>query len=183
MTQIEAMFCFLFLFFLSDLTHTEISQQIANPLWKKYLGKTRFTISLRDSGNGIVLCSAGTESIFTRSWLGWPKQPIKWDILYHVMPCSVFKWAAGWRRRFCYSGASWASGGENTACCICFYQYYWLLFSSPFAILWNCSHPNPRVFAFFSFGFSSPSHRGGGRSERVTVWFFVGNWGRATTGR
>jgi len=24
-----------------------------------------------------------------------------------------------------------------------FYQYYWLLFSSPFAILLNCSHPNP----------------------------------------
>jgi len=51
-----------------------------------------------------VLGSAGI--IFTRSWLGWPKQPIKWDILYHVMSCSVFKWGAGWRRGFCYSGAS-----------------------------------------------------------------------------
>ena len=30
-----------------------------------------------------------------------------------------------------------------------FYQYYWLLFSSPFAVLLNCSHPNPWVFAFF----------------------------------
>jgi len=31
-----------------------------------------------------VLSSAGIGLIFTRSWLGWPKQPIKWDVLYHV---------------------------------------------------------------------------------------------------
>ena len=70
-----------------------------------------------------VLCPAGIELIFTRSWLGWPKQPVKWDkwdILYHVMPCSLFKWGAGRRRGFCYLGVSWASGGENTACCVCF---------------------------------------------------------------
>jgi len=42
-----------------------------------------------------VLGSAGIELIFTRSWWGWPKQPIKWAILYHGMSCSVFKWAAG----------------------------------------------------------------------------------------
>ena len=67
-----------------------------------------------------VLGSAGIELIFTRSWLGWPKQLVKWDILYPVMSCSVFKWGVGWRRGFCYSGASWAPGGENSACCICF---------------------------------------------------------------
>jgi len=67
-----------------------------------------------------VLGSAGMELIFTTSWLGWPKQPVKWDVLYPVMSCSVFKWGAGWRRGFCYSGASWASGGENIGCCICF---------------------------------------------------------------
>jgi len=42
-----------------------------------------------------VLGSGGIELIFTSSWLGWPKQPIKWDVLYHVMPGSVFKWGAG----------------------------------------------------------------------------------------
>jgi len=55
-----------------------------------------------------VLGSAGIDIIFTTSWLGWPKQPIKRDIPYHVMSGSVFKWGAVWRRGFCYSGASWA---------------------------------------------------------------------------
>jgi len=41
------------------------------------------------------LGSAGIELIFTRSWLGSPKQPVKWDILYHVMSGSVFKWGTG----------------------------------------------------------------------------------------
>ena len=49
---------------------------------------------------GIVMGSAGIELIFTRRWLGWPRQPIKWDILYPVMSCSVFKWRAGWSRGF-----------------------------------------------------------------------------------
>ena len=62
-----------------------------------------------------------------------------------------------------------------------FYQYYWLLFSSPFAILLNCSHPSSWVFASFSFFFSSPPHRGAGRSERVIAWFFVANWSKITT--
>jgi len=31
-----------------------------------------------------VLGSAGIELTFTKIWLGWLKQPIKWDILYHV---------------------------------------------------------------------------------------------------
>ena len=61
-----------------------------------------------------------------------------------------------------------------------FYQCYWLLSSSPFAILLNCSHPNPWVFCF-SFWFSPPSHRGGGGSERVTAGSFVANWGKTTT--
>ena len=38
-----------------------------------------------------VLAWAVIELIFTRRWLDRPKQPIKWDILYHVMSCSVFK--------------------------------------------------------------------------------------------
>ena len=128
-----------------------------------------------------VLGSAGIELIFTSSWLGWPKQPIKWDILYHVMSCSVFKWGAGWRRGFYYSGASWASGGENVAYAF-FNQYYWLLFYSPFAIVLNCSHPNPWFFVFFSLLILLliPLWRGG-RNERATVWFFVGNWGKITT--
>jgi len=74
-------------------------------------------------------------------------QPFKWDILHHVMSCSAFQCEAGWRRGFCYSGASWALGGENFACCICFLSVL-LLFSS-FAILLNCSHPNPQVFCLF----------------------------------
>ena len=65
-----------------------------------------------------VLGWAGIGLTSTSSWLGWPKEPIKWVILYHVLSCSVFKWGAGWRRGFCYSGASWASGGENTVCCL-----------------------------------------------------------------
>jgi len=32
----------------------------------------------------VVLDSAGIDIIFTTSWMGWPKQPIKRDILYHV---------------------------------------------------------------------------------------------------
>ena len=92
------------------------------------------------------LGSVGIELIFTTTLLGWPKQPIKWDILYHVMSCSVFKWGVGWRRGFCYSGASWALDGENTVCCIRFYQYYWLLFSSPLATLLTCSYPNWWLF-------------------------------------
>jgi len=31
-----------------------------------------------------ALGSAGVGLIFTSSGLGWPKQPIKWDIRYHV---------------------------------------------------------------------------------------------------
>jgi len=43
----------------------------------------------------IVLGLAGIGLIFTRSWLVWSKQPTQWDILYHVMSCSVFKWGTG----------------------------------------------------------------------------------------
>ena len=96
-----------------------------------------------------VLHSAGIGLIFTRSWLGWPKQPIKWDILYHGMSCSVFKWGAGWRRGSCYSGASWALGGENTACCTCFLSVLLIVVFFSLCLLLNCSHSNPRVFAFF----------------------------------
>ena len=78
-----------------------------------------------------VLGSAEIELIFTTSWLGWPKQPIKWDVLYHVMSSSLFKWVTGSRRGFCYSGARWL-GGENTARCICFDQYYCFLLPLPF---------------------------------------------------
>jgi len=95
-----------------------------------------------------VLGSAGIELIFRSSWLGWPKQPVKWDILYHVLSCSVFKWGPGWRRGFCYSGAAEQQVMRTLHVVYAFYQYYWLLFSSPFAILLNCSHPSPRVLAF-----------------------------------
>jgi len=39
----------------------------------------------------------------------------------------------------------------------------------------------PTSFCLFSFWFSSPSHQGGGRSERVTAWFFVANRSKTTT--
>jgi len=74
--------------------------------------------------------------IFTRSWLADPHQPIQWAVLHHVMPCSVFKWGAGWKKDICYPGASWASGGENITCCI-FFLLVVLLFSLPFTVLLN----------------------------------------------
>ena len=40
-------------------------------------------------------------------------------------------------------------------------QYYWLLFSSPFAMLLNCSHPKPWVFCLFPS--DSPPHPTGMR--------------------
>ena len=131
----------------------------------------------------IAVCpgSVGIELTFTRNWLGRPKQPIKWDILYHAMSCSVFKWGAGWRRGFCYSGASWALGGENTACYICFSSVLLIV------VFFSVCH-SVKLFSsqrmtccLFSFRFSFPSHQGGGRSERVTVWFFVWNWGKNKT--
>ena len=126
-----------------------------------------------------VLGSAGIELIFRRSWLGWPKQPIQWDILYHVMSCTVLKWGAGWRKGIFYSGASWASGGESIRCSIFFLSLLLLLFSSPSAVLLNRFYHKPQVLPF-SFWFSSTSHQGGGSSERATTWFFVAIWGSTT---
>jgi len=42
-----------------------------------------------------VLGSAGIGLVSQEA--GWddPNEPIKWDVLYHVMSCSVFKWGAG----------------------------------------------------------------------------------------
>ena len=130
-----------------------------------------------------VLDSAGTDLIFTTSWLGWPKQPIKWAILYHVMSCSVFKWWTGWGRGFLLLRSKLSIGWwEHCMMYMLFLSIIDCRFFSPFAILLNCSHPNPWDFCLFlSFWFSSPSHRGGGRSERVTAWFFVANWGKITT--
>ena len=61
----------------------------------------------------------------------------------------------------------------RTLCVVyAFYQYYWLLFSSPFAILLNCSHPNPGVFAFFLLiPLSIPPGRGKEwESNCVALW-------------
>ena len=38
-----------------------------------------------------------------------------------------------------------------------------------------------KKFCLFFLSFSSPSHRGGERSERVTAWFFIANWGKTAT--
>ena len=83
-------------------------------------------------------------------------------------------------RGFCYSGASWASGGENTGCCICFVSV--LLIVGFFSLCRSVKlfSTQPTSFAF-SFWFSSPSQWGGGRSEKATAWFFVANWGWTTT--
>ena len=97
----------------------------------------------------VVLGSAGLELIFTRSWLSWPKQPIKWDILYRVMSCSVFKWGCDWRRGFCYSGASWAWGGENTACCICFLSVLLIVVFFSLCHSVKLFSSQPTSFAFF----------------------------------
>ena len=78
----------------------------------------------------------------------------------------------------CYSGASWASGGENIACCVCFLSA--LLIADFFSLCQSVKlfSSQPTNFCLFSFWFSSLSHQEGGRSERVTVWFFVTNWGK-----
>ena len=82
------------------------------------------------------------------------------------------------RGGICYSGARWALGGENIARFMCF-------LISIIAIFYSLCHSvklfssQPSSFAFY-FRFSSPSHRGGGRSERVTAWFFA-NWGQTIT--
>ena len=129
----------------------------------------------------IVLGSAGIQLIFTRSWLGWPKQTNKWDLLYHGMSCSVLKWGAGLRRGFCYSGARWALGGENTASCICFLSVVLIVVFFSLCHSVKLFSSQPMSFCIFSFWFSSPSHWGGGRSERITAWFFVAKWGKITT--
>jgi len=42
----------------------------------------------------------------------------------YSVPCDVMLSieVGNWLKEggFCYSGPSWASGGENTACCMCF---------------------------------------------------------------
>ena len=103
----------------------------------------------------VVLGSAGLGLIFRRSWLGDPNQPIKLDILYHVMSSSVLQWAVAWRKGICYSGASWASGSEKAAYCIFYLSVLLLLFSSPFAIPLNCFYPNRQILPFPS---ASPPH-------------------------
>ena len=127
-----------------------------------------------------VLGWAGIGLTSTSSWLGWPRQPVQWDILYCVMSGSVFKWGAGWSRGFYYLGASWASGGENTTCCICFFS---VLLIVVFISLCHSVKPFPSQPMSFllSFWFSAPSHWGGGRSERAAAWFFMASWSKTTT--
>ena len=95
------------------------------------------------------------------------------------MSCSVFKWGAGWRRGFCYSGASWAQGSKDTACCICFLSVLLIVVFFSLCHSVKLFSSQPMRFCLFSFWFFSPSHQEGG-SERVTAWFFVANWGKAT---
>ena len=97
------------------------------------------------------------------------------------MSCSVLKGGAGWRRGFCYSGASWVLGGENTACCVCFLSVLLMVVFFSLCHSGKLFSSQPMSFCLFSFWFSYPSHWGGGRSETVTVWFFVANWGKITT--
>ena len=61
----------------------------------------------------------------------------------------------GWGRVICYLGASWALGGEQIALCR-FLLSVLLLFSSPLAVLLNCSYPNPQVLPFSSDVFPIP---------------------------
>jgi len=77
---------------------------------------------------------------------------------------------AGWSRVICYSGASWASSGENIACCIFFLSVLLSSFSSPFAILFNCH--KPWVLPFPSDFPPHPTWGGGEvrESNRVVLW-------------
>ena len=68
--------------------------------------------------------------------------------------------AAGLGRVICDSGASWASGSDNIACCIFFLSVLLLLFSSPFAILLNSFYPNPQVLPFPSDSPPLPTRAG-----------------------
>jgi len=63
------------------------------------------------------------------------------------MSCSVFKWGAG--GAFATQEQAEHRVVRTLHYVYAFYQYYGLLFSSPFAIPLNCSYLNPRVFAFF----------------------------------
>jgi len=71
------------------------------------------------------------------------------------MSCSVFKWVAGFRWVFATQGEAEHHVVRTLHVLYAFYQYYCLLFSSPFAILLNC-YPNPRVFCLFPA--DSPPH-------------------------
>jgi len=48
-----------------------------------------------------------------------------------------------------------------------FYQYYSLLFSSPFAVLLNCSQPNPQALPFLSDSPPHPSGEGEGVRKQL----------------
>ena len=86
--------------------------------------------------------------------------PMRYSI--PVMSRSVFKWGAGWRRGFCYSGASWASGGENTACCICFVSVLFIgvFFSLCHSAKLFSSHPRSFCLFFFLNLLLTPPERG-----------------------
>ena len=83
------------------------------------------------------------------------------------MPCSVFKWGAGWRKGICYSGASWALCGKNIACCIFFLSVLLLLFPSPFAVLLNCFYYKEWVLPFPSDCPPCPTREGEGVRDQL----------------
>ena len=72
-------------------------------------------------------------------------------------------------RGFCYSGASWALGGDNISCCIFFLSELLLLFSPPFAVLVNCFYHNPWVLPFPSDSSLHPTGTGEERESNCVV--------------
>jgi len=124
----------------------------------------------------VVLGSAGLGLIFRRSWLGWPKPA---NQIGYSIPCDVILSTSvgscleegDLLLRSKLSIRQW----ESCILYILFISIVVVIFFS-FCYSIKLFLSQPTNFAF-SFCFSSPSHQGGGRSERETVWFFVASWG------
>jgi len=122
------------------------------------------------------LGSAGRGLIVTSSWLGWPKQPIKGDVLCLLLSGSIFKWGAGSGKGILLLRNQLTIGWWEH----CIYIFFLLIFM---VVIFSTLCGSAKLFSsqptsfVFSFWFCSPSHQGGGRSERATVWFCFASWG------
>ena len=122
---------------------------------------TSLSESLKKASYRRVLSSAGIGLISQETCWANPKQPVKWDIWYHVTSCLIFKWGC-WLEQDDLLRRSKLSIGwwESCTLYILFISIVVIFFSLCHSVKLFLSQPSHFTFSFYSSPHPTGARRG-----------------------